>query len=177
MSQAIRRVVTDHNAQGKALVLFDGVCPSRVAHEGGIAATSVWLTAETPAAIDATTDRGTEVRSLEPPASGSIFRVVEFPPADPTVMARITRADIFGEEARTIAPTAQAGRAHPLMHRTRTIDYVVIMSGEIDMWLDDSTVHMKAGDVMVQQGTNHAWINTGTTPCVIAFAMIDSERP
>jgi mannose-6-phosphate isomerase-like protein (cupin superfamily) len=177
MSQAIRRVVTGHDAQGKAVLLFDGTCPSHVAHEGGIAATSVWLTAETPAAIDAATDRGTLVRSLEPPANGSIFRVVEFPPADPKVMGRITRADIFGEEAKAIAPGAQAARTHPLMHCTRTIDYVVVMSGEIDMWLDDSTVHMRAGDVMVQQGTNHAWINTGTAPCVIAFAMIDSERP
>jgi mannose-6-phosphate isomerase-like protein (cupin superfamily) len=148
-----------------------------VAHQGGIAATSVWLTAEAPAAIDAKADRGETVRSLEPPARGSIFRVVEFPPADPRVIGRISRADIFGEEAKSIAPTSLAIREHPLMHRTRTIDYVVVMSGEIDMWLDDSTVHMKAGDVMVQQGTNHAWINTSAAPCVIAFAMIDSERP
>jgi mannose-6-phosphate isomerase-like protein (cupin superfamily) len=176
MATPIRRVVTGHDAQGKAVVLFEGVCPSRVAHDGGIAATSVWLTDQTPAEIDATDDRGALVRALEPPAEGSIFRIVEFPPADPKVMSRITRADIFGEEAKAITPTSHA-RQHPLMHRTKTIDYVVVMSGEIDMWLDDSTVHMKAGDVMVQQGTNHAWINTGKEPCIIAFAMIDSERP
>jgi mannose-6-phosphate isomerase-like protein (cupin superfamily) len=177
MAQPIRRVVTGHDASGKAVVLFNSVCPSRVAHEGGIAGTSVWLTDATPASIAATDDRGALVRSLEPPAEGSIFRVVGFPPADPKVMARITRADIFGEEAKAITPTAQASRQHALMHRTRTIDYVVVMSGEIDMWLDDTTVHVKAGDVLVQQGTNHAWINAGKEPCVIAFAMIDSEKP
>jgi mannose-6-phosphate isomerase-like protein (cupin superfamily) len=175
MAIPIRRVVTGHDANGKAVVVYDGVCPSHVAHDGGIAATSVWLTDRTPAAF-ATADQGTKVRSLEPPEAGSIFRLVEFPPADPKVMARITRADIFGEEAKVITPTAQASRQHPLMHRTKTIDYVVVMSGEIDMWLDDETVHMKRGDVMVQQGTNHAWINTGTEPCLIAFAMIDAER-
>jgi uncharacterized cupin superfamily protein len=63
------------------------------------------------------------------------------------------------------------------MHRTRTVDYAVVMSGEIDMLLDDSEIHLKAGDVLVQQGTNHAWVNRGTAPCRIAFVLIDAKEP
>jgi uncharacterized cupin superfamily protein len=61
------------------------------------------------------------------------------------------------------------------MHRTESIDYAVIMSGEIDMFLDDSEVHLKAGDVVVQRGTNHAWVNRGDEPCKIAFILIDAK--
>jgi uncharacterized cupin superfamily protein len=63
------------------------------------------------------------------------------------------------------------------MHRTRTIDYAIILAGEIDMLLDDSEVHLKAGDILVQQATNHAWVNRGTTPCRVAFVLIDSDEP
>jgi uncharacterized cupin superfamily protein len=66
---------------------------------------------------------------------------------------------------------------HPMMHRTRTLDYAVILSGEIDMMLDDTTVHLKAGDAVVQQATNHAWINHGTQPCRILFVLLDSQEP
>ena len=75
------------------------------------------------------------------------------------------------------APARGLPVKHPLMHRTRTVDYAVILSGEIDMMLDDSVVHVRAGDVIVQQATNHAWINRGTQPCRILFALIDSRQP
>ena len=67
--------------------------------------------------------------------------------------------------------------SHPAMHRTRTIDYAIVLSGEIDMLMDDSEVHLKAGDILVQQATNHAWVNRGTEPCRIAFVLIDSKEP
>jgi uncharacterized cupin superfamily protein len=63
------------------------------------------------------------------------------------------------------------------MHRTRTVDYAVILSGEIDMMLDETTVHVKAGDVVIQQATNHAWVNRGTQPCRILFVLMDSKQP
>ena len=77
----------------------------------------------------------------------------------------------------THAPRKGRPPKHPAMHRTRTIDYAIILSGEIDMMLDESTLHFKAGDVVVQQATNHAWINRGKVPCRIAFVLIDSEEP
>jgi uncharacterized cupin superfamily protein len=63
------------------------------------------------------------------------------------------------------------------MHRTRTVDYAIVMEGEIDMLLDDSEIHLRAGDVLIQQGTNHAWVNRGTKPCRIAFVLIDAMEP
>src|SRR5207237_7949016 len=68
------------------------------------------------------------------------------------------------------APKKGRPPRHPLMHRTRTIDYAIIMAGEIDMLLDDTEIHLKAGDALIQQGTNHAWVNRGTEPCRIAFS-------
>jgi mannose-6-phosphate isomerase-like protein (cupin superfamily) len=75
------------------------------------------------------------------------------------------------------APKRGLPPRHPAMHRTRTVDYAVVMAGEIDMLLDDSEIHLKAGDVLVQQGTNHAWVNRGAEPCRIAFILIDSKEP
>ena len=75
------------------------------------------------------------------------------------------------------APTRGVPVSNPMMHRTRTIDYAIIMSGEIDMMLDDKTVHLKAGDVVVQQATNHAWLNHGTEPCRVIFVLMDSKQP
>ena len=75
------------------------------------------------------------------------------------------------------APKRGMPPRHPAMHRTRTIDYAVVMSGEIDMLLDEGEIHFKAGDVLVQQGTNHAWVNRGSEPCRVAFVLIDAKEP
>jgi uncharacterized cupin superfamily protein len=75
------------------------------------------------------------------------------------------------------APTRGVPVTHPLMHRTRSVDYAVVMSGEIDMMLDDTVVHLKPGDTIVQQATNHAWINRGTETCRILFVLMDSRQP
>jgi mannose-6-phosphate isomerase-like protein (cupin superfamily) len=75
------------------------------------------------------------------------------------------------------APAKGLPPRHPMMHRTRTVDYALIISGEIDMMLDEGEVHLKAGDVVVQQATNHAWINRGKTPCRVAFILMDSQDP
>lgn len=75
------------------------------------------------------------------------------------------------------APARGLPVKHPLMHRTRSLDYAVVLSGEIDMMLDDSLVHLKPGDVVVQQATNHGWINRGTQPCRILFVLMDSKQP
>jgi len=77
----------------------------------------------------------------------------------------------------TDAPQRGMPPTNPLMHRTRTVDYAIVMQGEIDMMLDTGPVHLKAGDVVVQQATNHAWLNHGTEPCRIAFVMMDSQEP
>ena len=80
-------------------------------------------------------------------------------------------------DAAGIDPATQGYQRHMYTHRTRSIDYAIVMSGEIDMLLDDSEIHLKAGDVLVQQGTNHAWVNRGSEPCRIAFVLIDAKEP
>jgi mannose-6-phosphate isomerase-like protein (cupin superfamily) len=75
------------------------------------------------------------------------------------------------------APARGLPPRHPLMHRTRTFDYAIIMSGEIDMLLDEGEVHLKAGDVVVQQATNHAWVNRGKEICRVAFILMDAQEP
>lgn len=172
--RATRRVVTGHDGSGKAVVLIDGAAPNvkvRTA-AGGIVSTLLWVTDESPADISAVSDRADREFGVAPPTRGTVFRVVDFPPvgdSDAIDSAAVLREMGLGHGS---AP----GR-NPFMHRTRSIDYAVVISGEIDMILDDSEIHFQAGDMLVQQGTNHAWVNRGKGPCRIAFVLIDAEEP
>jgi mannose-6-phosphate isomerase-like protein (cupin superfamily) len=168
----IRRVVTALDGNDKAIVLFD----SRITLEPGNAPSAkLWVTDSAPAGLSFTDDSGTKPTAL-PPDLGTALLVVEFPPLDPAEEAKMDpnfMMKVIGERA----PARGLPVRHPLMHRTRTIDYAVVLSGEIDMMLDDSVTHVRAGDVIVQQASNHAWINRGTQPCRILFTLIDSRQP
>lgn len=174
MPNPLRRVVTGHDPCGKAIVLMDGPAPNAKQRQAsGLTSTVVWITDESPADISGTADRAARETGVPPPASGSIFRVVDFPPlsADRTydhaaVLKEMGIHDHRSNQAKS-----------PFMHRTRSVDYVIVMAGEIDMLLDDSVVHLSAGDVMVQQGTIHAWENHGRQTCRIAFVLIDAREP
>ena len=109
---------------------------------------------------------------MQPPEKGSTFRVVEFEPEDPEVMKTLDGKTAFADMGAAAAIVEDA--RHPFMHRTNSVDYAVILSGEITMLLDDDDVHLQAGDVVVQRGTNHAWANRGTEPCRIAFILVDA---
>jgi mannose-6-phosphate isomerase-like protein (cupin superfamily) len=133
----------------------------------------LWVTAESPTDIDADTDR-TEIKvGVPPPPNGSIFRIVDFPPTSGAAPVDHHKMLI----GMGIDPATQGYRRHANTHRTRSVDYAVVLDGEIDMLMDDTEVHMKAGDVLVQQGTNHAWVNNGAKPCRIAFILIDAQEP
>jgi mannose-6-phosphate isomerase-like protein (cupin superfamily) len=119
----IRRVVTDHDAQGRSVVAIDERCTNVISRRPGHRSCVAWTGAD-----------------------GTIFRVVEYQPG-----------------------------VAPRRHRTETIDYAVVLSGEIDMPLDDSVVHLRAGDVLVQQATMHDWVNRGAVPCVIAFVLVPAK--
>jgi mannose-6-phosphate isomerase-like protein (cupin superfamily) len=172
----IRRVVTGKDAAGKAVVLTDSIASNvRARKETGAAATFLWLTDSSPADISQRAGIEAQPAGILPPPKGTIFRVVEFAPekdidADYETRLRHTRQLGLAPEG----PTRERPR-DPGMHRTRTLDYAVILSGEIDMLLDDSEVHLKAGDVVIQQGTNHAWVNRGDRPCQVAFILIDAK--
>ena len=164
----VRRIVTA-NRGGKAVVLFDDAAPNqKLRQASGLVSTLVWVTDETPADISGTADRSLREIGVPPPASGTIFRVVDFPPEG----GAKSRDAILQE----MGVTDQGGARHAAMHRTRSIDYAIVVEGEIDMLLDDSEVHLKAGDVLVQQGTNHAWVNRGARPCRMAFVLVDAKE-
>lgn len=162
----IRRVVTGHR-NGKGVVLYDSPAPNRkVRPASGLVSTLLWVTDELPADISGDADRAEREIGVPPPQRGSIFRVVEFPPG----RKEMSREAVLKE----MGLSHQSNSIHPGMHKTRSIDYAVVMEGEIDMVLDDAEVHLTAGDVLVQQGTNHAWVNRGTRVCRIAFVLIDA---
>lgn len=176
MATPVRRVVTGKDASGKAVVAIDAAATSvHRRAETGVTNTLLWMTDSVPADLLSEEDAATRRVGVAPPSGGTIFRVVEFGPEKEIAADYETRLKMM--QAIGLAPEGPT-RAHPRdpgMHRTRTIDYAVILSGEIDMLLDDSEVHLRAGDVVVQRATNHAWVNRGSTPCQVAFILIDAK--
>jgi len=168
-----RRVVTGHDAQGKAITLFDSPVLPKQRSAGGNAVTMLWVTGESPVEMDETADRAVMPVGVPPPVNGTIFRIVDFPPAAGT--ASVDHHTML--VSMGIDPAMQGYARHANTHRTKSIDYAIVLEGEIDMLMDDSEVHMKSGDVLVQQGTNHAWVNNSGKPCRIAFILIDGKAP
>jgi naringenin degradation protein FdeH len=163
-----RRVVTGHR-NGRGAVLFDGQAPNRKLRKAsGLISTLLWVTDESPADLSGLADRAEREIGVAPPPLGSIFRVVEFPPG----RREMSRDAVL----REMGLAGQSDSKHAGMHRTRSVDYAVVMDGEIDMILDEGEVHLAAGDVLVQQGTDHAWVNRGERPCRIAFVLIDAQE-
>ena len=166
----IRRVVTGHDETGKAVVIFDGDAANVKNPTSGIESTLFWVNEATPADNSGSPDTGNMDVAIAPGPGGAIFRVVEFGPEGEGEVSE-DELDYLSKAGGAEQPE---GARHPGMHKTSTIDYAIVMSGEIDMLMDDTEVHVKAGDVIVQRGTVHAWANRGTEPCKIAFILIDA---
>ncbi len=173
MAKTFRRVVTGHDENGVAVVVSDEPAtqilqrPSRP----GVTLTNFWISDGTPAEYDGAEETCTGDFILHPPRDGSVFRCVEFEPEDPEVLAGLDGKTAFAEMGASA--NIVEGARHPFMHRTDSVDYAVILKGEIHMLMDDTEVVVKAGDVVVQRGTNHAWSNRGTESCIIAFILVD----
>jgi quercetin dioxygenase-like cupin family protein len=145
MTLKIRRVVTGHDRNGKAIVAIDETCQNVISRRPNHASCVIWSTGEFPTDNGTDADGGTrEVATTDP--SGTVFRLVEYGPG-----------------------------VTPRNHRTESVDYAVVISGEIDMEMDGTMVHLEAGDVLVQRGTIHNWINRGTAPCVVAFVLVAAK--
>jgi naringenin degradation protein FdeH len=167
MPRESRRVVTGHDTDGKSIVIIDGPpTPSG----------AFWFTEAAPADNAAVGDAAQLVRQLEPPPGGTIFRYAVIPAEDPSIPAeereRAT-ARLFAQMDATHCRTDTS--RHPGMHKTRTVDYVVLLSGEVTMLLDKGEVNLKPFDVVVQRGTSHAWVNKGKEPAILAAVLVDAK--
>jgi mannose-6-phosphate isomerase-like protein (cupin superfamily) len=172
--RSTRRIVTGHDAKGKAVVLFDGAITAKQRAAGGNGMTLLWTTQEFPLDASTSADRSEGHQGVPPSPNGTVFRIVDFAPIQ-SGGAPVDHHQVL--VSMGIDPATQGYGRHANTHRTRTVDYAIVLDGEIDMLLDDSEIHVAAGDVLVQQATNHAWVNNGKVPCRIAFILIDSETP
>lgn len=145
MTLKIRRVVTGHDQNGRAVVSIDEICKNVISRRPAHSSCVVWSSGEFPTDNGSDADGGARTVATTDP-NGTVFRLVEYGPG-----------------------------VAPRNHRTESIDYAIVMSGEIDMDLDGTMVHLKAGDVLVQRGTIHNWVNKGKTPCQIAFVLVDAK--
>lgn len=145
MSINVRRVVTGHDDQGRAKVLIDETVKNVASQRPGALYSVIWSSEGFPVNNDGDADPSGKKIGTTI-SDGTVFRIVSFGPG-----------------------------VAPRNHRTNSIDYAVVMSGEIDMELDVGKVHLKAGDVLVQRGTIHNWVNTGSEPCVIAFTLVSAK--
>jgi hypothetical protein len=173
-----RRIVTGHNAQGQSIILSDAASPHimPIMDQPNFAVTDFWKTATTPADNGAATaqDPCRVPVQVAPPAGGNVFRVVQFPPdKDWAAKAEAMGGSVAIDETAKAAHTGGPVR-HAHMHRTRSIDYAIVLSGEIWAVMDQGETKMVAGDVLIQRGTNHAWANRSSAPCVVAFVLIDA---
>ena len=173
-----RRVVTGHDAQGQSIITSDAATPHIMPIMGqpNFAVTDFWKTFSTPVDnSDATAaDPCALPIQVAPPVSGSVFRVVQFPPDKDWAAkaAAMGGAVAIDETAKSASKGGEVRHAH--MHQTRSIDYAIVLSGEIWAVMDVGETKLVAGDVLVQRGTNHAWANRSNVPCVIAFVLLDA---
>jgi quercetin dioxygenase-like cupin family protein len=176
----IRRVVTGHDTDGRAVVISDGPVPSVHANplRPGHVSSDVWRTTAAPVPITREEpDPTTGPRRLHPGRRGTVFRISEVGPETDAIrnLTPEKAREIFKAVGNEEASTFGRGGRHPLMHRTETVDYAVVLDGEIYLVLDDTEVKLTAGDVVIQRGTNHAWSNRSGKPVRMLYVLIDGD--
>jgi len=174
MVEKIRRVVTGHDENGRSIFLWDenATAVKEMESMPGLALTDLWQTNSSPADNIGNSDVTDRPVVLEPPPNGSIFRLVEFPP-DTAWRDRADAIDAFDSIDAGHAPVK--GSDDPMMHKTSTVDYLIVIKGEIWAILDDSEVCLKQGDTMIQRGTNHSWSVRTDEPCLLAAVLINAH--
>jgi uncharacterized cupin superfamily protein len=174
----VRRIVTIDDDEGKSVAIADGPSPNVRGDPArpGFSSARIWVADSSPVRIGAYRDTVLRPHTIEPPRGGSVCRVVTFPPDD-TFRGKVGAKEVeafFRAMGSPAASTYSADAPHPYMQKTRTLDFCLILEGEITLVLDTAEVHLKAGDTVVQRGTNHAWSNRSNKPCRIAFSLHDA---
>ena len=171
----VRRIVTGRNAQGRSFFEEDGASPAQktVAERPGYRVTNLWRT--TPSGTAHTPDSIAEHTGVLPPAGGTVVRIIDWPaePEDPAELRRLmdkTFASMYPDAHRDVKPGE-----HPGMHTTDTVDYAIVLEGEIVAIMDEGETVMRQGDVLIQRGTAHAWANRSGKPVKVAFILVDAS--
>ena len=174
MKHTPKRIVTIQNSKGRSTVLFEdhGATPKVLQKAGGLILTELWETQTNPVVNTGHEDCARKEQKIEPNLSGSLFRLIEYPP-DTIRLASIDTIAHF--DSMGVDTRHDIDKRHPGMHKTNTIDYAVIVRGEIYAVLDEQEVLMKQGDCIVQRGTHHAWSNKSNESCLIAFVLISAH--
>lgn len=174
MGGRCKRVVTGHDTRGRSVILMEGESPHSFVLEkaGGLQLTELWETTSSPADNLGGADAAEHERRIEPKGGGTVFRIIEYPP-DSVRLKTLKPEEYFSSMGAQAADAAT--RRHPGMHRTDTVDYAIVLSGEIYALMDEGEVLLHAGDCLIQRGTSHAWSNRTQEPCVIAFVLVAAK--
>jgi mannose-6-phosphate isomerase-like protein (cupin superfamily) len=174
MAWRVRRVVTGHNAKGRSCFLMDGPAPNVKEMESmpGVALTDLWETTSSPASNEGSADATARPVRLEPPKDGTLLRIVEFPP-DSQWRGRADAGRAFDSIGAGHAPDKASD--DPMRHKTGTVDYIIVLKGEIYAIMDEGETLLKTGDILVQRGTNHSWSVRGNEPCIVAAILVNAH--
>jgi hypothetical protein len=176
MAKPVRRVVTGHNAAGKSVFIVDEASSHVFSRRPGSAiVTELWKTFGAPADNRGSDDAVAGAYRLPPPKNGSIFRIIDYPPDKERVAALAAELAAPDDGSGRGAAADRGNPRHVGFHKTASIDYAIVLSGEIYALMDEGEVLLRQGDVLIQRGTNHAWSNRTDQPCTIAFVLIDAE--
>lgn len=175
MLKSLRRVVTGHNREGRSVIEYDGP-PANVIEADGAGLAEIWIADRVPADTSTKTDLAREEIRLEPPAGGVKLRWFAIAPESEGMSAEEREAGAALGFAAVHASHARVDTArHPMMHKTKTLDYIILLKGEVTLLLDEGETDLKPGDVVVQRATNHAWVNRGSQPALLIAVLIDGQ--
>ena len=170
----VRRVLTGHDAEGKSTFIADGEAPNvkEMASMPGLALTDLWETGAAPASNEGDKDAAARTVRLEPPRNGTILRIVEFPPDSAWRESADAKAAFKSIGAGHVK---DKGSSDPMMHKTNTVDYIIVLKGEIYAIMEQGEKLLRAGDILVQRGTNHSWSVRGSEPCIVAAVLVSAK--
>jgi mannose-6-phosphate isomerase-like protein (cupin superfamily) len=170
----VRRVLTGHDAEGRSSFIADGPAPNvkEMSAMPGLALTDLWETTGAPASNAGDEDAAARPVHLEPPRNGTILRIVEFPP-DAAWRNRTDGRDGF--KSIGAGHAQDKASADPMMHKTSTVDYIIVLKGEITAVMETGEKLLRAGDILVQRGTNHSWSVRGDEPCIVAAVLVSAK--
>jgi hypothetical protein len=177
MLKPVRRIIAAHNENGESYIQEDGAAPNITSTGGieGFSWTELWALDDAPASNAGNDDAADRPIRLHPPERGNVFRVVDIPPDTLRFGANLDQPPDNSRVAGEDAYAAGAGSRHPGFHKTRTVDYAIVLEGEVVAMMDVGETPMGPGDILIQRGTNHAWSNRTDKACRIAFVLIDAE--